>query len=268
MADADTNPPSPWGNFTVEEGETGYWRIGPLELWIQNLRYEWRLYHRQQDDDQPHQTQLPQAAPEAPPEDCSQLRFSFDKPGSRLSLTPVLADRPVVIKPEGAFYVPSGEEATLFVSTPVWVRFQLESVGQLYELPSQRPSDTWFGPSTLVGEFCYASRTAGRLALEELEFRAHRAITPIRVKNRAHDALFFEKVKLPVQYLSVYQAETQFLWTEAVTLERAEAGEMAALNISHQAPRQAGPTERLGPARLQGGRNIVVRAFSRLFRGE
>jgi hypothetical protein len=141
-------------------------------------------------------------------------------------------------------------------------------VGQLYELPSTRPSDTWFGPSTLVGEFCYASRTAGRLSLEELEFRPHRAITPIRVVNRADDPLFFEKVKLPVQYLSVYRSETQFLWTESVRLERGDAGDMAALDISHRTPPQAGSAHKIGPARLQAGRNLVVRAFSKLFRGE
>lgn len=257
-----------WGDFAVEEGQRGYWRIGPLELWLSHLRGEWNLHYHQQDDalDSSAQVELP--ADGAPPEEATQLRFSFQRPARRLSLLPLLADRAMIIKPDAPLFVPSGEAATFFISTPVWVRVGLEHAGRLFELPSHRPSDTWFGPSTTVGELCYSSHTAARLSLDELPFRPHRAVTPLVIHNRAEDALLFEKVKLPVQYLSLYQSETQFLWTEAVTLKHEEPGDLAALDLGNRAPPQAGRSVKLASARQSAGQNIVLRAFSKLFRHE
>jgi hypothetical protein len=257
---------SPWGDFVVEEGRTAHWRIGPLQLWVANLPLEWRVQSVQRDEPLSHDLAVENPSDAPPPEDAALLRFSFETPSARLTLTPALADRAMVVRPDAPLLVPSGETTTLFVSTPVWVKVELERAGRLLELPSHRPSDTWFGPSTISGEFCYASRTAARLSLDELPFRPHRAITPLRLSNKAHDPLAFEKVKLPVQYLSVYRAASGFLWTEAVTMRREEAGEMAALDIGHAPPAQAGPVVKLSGPRQSGGRNLVVRAFSRLFR--
>jgi hypothetical protein len=32
-----------WGKFSVEEGSTAYWRVGPLEIWIMRTAREWRI---------------------------------------------------------------------------------------------------------------------------------------------------------------------------------------------------------------------------------
>lgn len=253
---------APWGEHDLAEGETRYWRIGPLELWISNLPNEWRAYHRQLGEGEEP------GDPAAPPEDAQRARFGFRRSGSRVRLTPLLADRSVVLRPEEALVLPSGEEATLFVSTPVWLRLGLEPVGELLELPSQRLSDTWFGPSTMVGELCYASRSPTYLELSALERQPHQVITPLQLSNGAADPLSFEKVKLPVQYLSVYRAKDGALWSEAVALRREEAGELAAFDIRTNPGSQASGARKIGPARLSGGRNLVVRAFAKLFRSE
>ena len=257
---------SPWGDFALAEGVTGYWRIGPLELWVSNLAHEWRVAYRQEDDPLESTVTVAIPAETAPPEEVEHLRFGFGKTGTGLTLAPVLADRAVVVKPEVPLYIPSGEEATLYVSTPVWVRVGLEKTGTLLELPTYRPSDTWFGSSTVAGEFCYASRTAGRLSLGELVFRPHRAVTPVCVRNRADDPLLLERVKLPVQYLAVYRDESRFLWTPKVTLEREADGDLAGLEVSKKVPREVGPTVRLGEPRQHADKNLVVRAFSKLFK--
>lgn len=258
---------SPWGDFDLTEGVTGYWRVGPLELWVSNLEREWRIYHRQ--TDAPLDNALSVAIPaKSEPDGAESLRFGFGKAGTKLILEPVLADRAVVVKPEIPLYIPSGEEATLYVSTPVWLRLSLAKTGKLLELPSYRPSDTWFGPSTLVGELCYASRTAGRLSLDELEFRPHRAVTPICVRNRAADPLLLERVKLPVQYLAVYRGANAFLWTQKVTLEREADGDLAGLTLSKTVAGEVGPTVKLSEPRQHPETNLVVRAFSKLFKAE
>ena len=262
-----TTQTSWWGDFELAEGVTGYWRVGPLELWVSNLAHEWRIHYRREDAALDDTLSVAIPAETAADEHTESLRFGFGKTGTKLNLLPVLADRSVVVKPEVPLYIPSGEEATLYVSTPVWLRLSLES-RKLLELPSYRPSDTWFGPSTIVGEFCYASSTAGRLSLNELEFRPHRAVTPLCVRNRASDPLLLERVKLPVQYLAVYRSRDDFLWTQKVTLERAEDGDLAGLNISKTVPKEVGSTVRLSEPRQRPDKNLVVRAFSKLFKDE
>ena len=259
---------SPWGDFELPEGATGHWHVGPLNLWISNLAHEWRVAYSEEDDPVSSALAVTLPAAAAPPEQAEHLRFGFGKTGTGLTLAPVLADRSVVVKPEVPLYVPSGEEATLYVSTPVWVRVSLKKTGTLLELPSYRPSDTWFGSSTIAGEFCYASRTAGHLSLDELEFRPHRAVTPVCVQNRADNPLLLERIKLPVQYLAVYRAENRFLWTQQVTLEREEDGDVAGLVVAKTVSKEVGRAVRLSEPRQHAEKNLVVRAFSKLFKEE
>ena len=44
--------------------------------------------------------------------------------------------------------------------------------------------------------------------------------------------------------------------------------QLAAFDIRTKPGAHAGATSKIGPARLSGGRNLVVRAFSKLFRSE
>ena len=39
-----------WGTFELPEGEARRWRVGPVTLWIQRLRGEWRVLHEHADD--------------------------------------------------------------------------------------------------------------------------------------------------------------------------------------------------------------------------
>jgi len=46
--------------------------------------------------------------------------------------------------------VPPGEQASVYVSSPLWVRIETGKPAKLLcELPTFRPSDTWFGPNTI-----------------------------------------------------------------------------------------------------------------------
>ena len=253
-----------WGNRTLHEGAVGFWHIGPLRLWIENLAYEWRVHSLQGDNPLDDSLEVYLPTDLRAPAEAAVTRFSFSDPGTNISLTPRLADRAIVVKPEVPFYVPSGGEATLYVTTPLWVELSIRRGAHLGELPSFRPSDTWFGATTLVGELCYASRTVGRLTLEGLQPWPHRAITPVRVRNRAETPLLLEKVKLPVQYLSVHASSNAFLWTEQVTLERQEDGDLADLQVG-KLPRQVGRADKLSSPRQHAEKNLVVRAFSKLF---
>ena len=265
-----TKPQTPWwGSFTLAEGELRRWQVGERTVWVHNQRYEWGIYERVAPKEQVAEAKAALPTPlDEIPEDASLTRFSFQRPTSKLTLTPVLADRAVVLKPEMPLFVPKGEETTLFVSTPLWLRLEVDKLGQLLEVPSQQLSDTWFGPSTLVGELCYASRATVNTELDAVAFEPHRAVTPLRVKNLADSPLQLERIKLPVRYLAVYKSgnpSDNRLWTQTVTLEREAAGDLAGLQLGKGAPREAGKTERLSAPRQRADKNLVVRAFSKLF---
>lgn len=262
-----------WGTFALKEDEAGCWHVGPSRLWIHREAQAWRLVHAEQDDveDSTATMQVP-APPEAePPDEASPAvdvqRYSFARTNPSLHLWPALADRPVIVRPEKPLYVLAGEEVTLYVSTPLWLLVEVGDPPRLLrEIPSHRPSDTWFGPNTREGELCYAARSAGRLKLAELPRRLHRAVTPVQIRNQAADALLVERLRLPVEYLSLYQAPDDLLWTQAVALNRSGGGDLAALELGEGVPPEA-PGARLvrGP-RQEARSNLIVRTFSAIFR--
>ena len=265
-----------WGNLRCEVGELRRWRVGPTTVWAERLPHEWRIWRQQGEDflADGHEAAELADRDEIPPS-ATTHRFSFEKSVAALDVFPLLADRSMIVKPESPFFVPSGESVTLYVSTPTWIVLQFGKPPQrLLEVPSFRPSDTWFGPSTREGELCYASRTAGRLTLEEIPVRPHRAVTPMRIRNRAADPLLLQRVKVPVMYLSLFQGAQAdghvHLWTEAVTLDRGTSGDLADVQLGKTAPPEAGGSQarRVSERREQPEGNLALRAFARLFGSE
>lgn len=268
MSGADDTAPW-WGIFELEIGQTRRWDIGPTSLWIGRFERELRVHHHQLDDPiLDRQLVGVDADPDEIDESAAEHRFGFRAASATVRIEPLLADRAVVIRPEIPFRVLKSEAVTLYVSTPVWLRIGVgESGPKLVELPSFRLSDTWFGPSTIVGELCYASRTTGKLRVEDVLQRPHRALTPVRLENQSSDALDLRRLRIPVQYLALYEGPTT-LWTQAVTLTREETGDDAALRIDPNPPPEADGAGRVTMARQTSEQNLVVRAFSRIFRNE
>lgn len=291
----ETTPVDPrwWGETRLEVGQVARLVAGPLRLWAERRAHEWRLVSEHGADGHAGAAERGHAVDQDDvPEDGAAQRFSFAAAPAALIVRPALADRPVVVRPDGVIAIPSGERVTLYVSTPVWL---VLSVGRpsvspkrrgasrrppppserdatddvlLTEVPSHRLSDTWFGSSTREGELCYSSRTAGRLTLEELPLRPHRAVTPVTIRNQAAQPLVIDRFQVPIPLLSLYVDADDALWTNGVTLSRETEGEHAGLRIEPSPPRtRHGVPERLAPPRTTASGSAVVRAFSRLFRG-
>jgi hypothetical protein len=189
-------------------------------------------------------------------------RFGTDSDATALTVTPALADRPVITRPEKPFYVRAGDEVTVFVSTPVWLQLHVENA-QLHEFAILRPSDTWFGPNTRSGELCYASRSYCRLRVEDLLPTPHRARTPVIIQNHADDPLLVQRMNIPVHYLSLFEDEGGGLWTESMILERRAGQELSAMQLrpTRQVPLDLSP---LSTPRVAPTDNLMVRAFSDL----
>lgn len=255
-----------WGDFEVPVGEWRHWTIGPLELAIFRGEDEWRVAsHRGPDV-------LASDVVVAQPGDAPELarvevvRFGFRKTTPQVHLAPVAADRAAIVHSELPFQVPSGEQATIFLSTPVFVRIGVEGQDHLCEVPTTRLSDTWFGPNHREGELCYAARTAARMHLENLPVRPHRAVSEMRVHNRAHTHLPLERVRLPLPNLALYAADDR-LWTEQLRVHRENEDDVADVHFGGEAPPSAKGARRVGPRREKPEKRLSLKIFG-LFRGE
>jgi len=263
-----TNQSLWWKEMEFPVGETLCWEIGPFSVWITRTDSEWRVAHEytSHEEDRPLEWRVEFGRCE-PSERAVVSRYVFGLTSARLSLKPALADRPVVTRPHTPFYIPSGIDATIFVSTPLWVRIEVNDPPVfLQELPIVRPSDTWFGSSTLEGEICYATRTSARLRLGEVPRRPHRAITPVMVHNRAPSNLFLERLSIPVPYLGLYTDAQGLLWTEPLSLVRQAETERAGVRVGEVPQSQAERPVRLVEPRQKPETGMLVRAFSSIFK--
>ncbi|MFO8098303.1 MAG: hypothetical protein R6T83_01635 [Salinibacter sp.] len=263
-----------WGAVALNEETGGRWDVGPSTLWVYRGRHDWRFVHRPSTgattDPMAHRSEatVPVSASEmdavlaAEEEGLQTSRHSVRRTEAMIHLRPALADRPVVSRPEHPLHVPPGESVTLYLSTALWIQVvRADEKTVLQEVPSHRMSDTWFGPSTLSGELCYATRTAGRLRLDHLPLRLHRAVTPLRVQNQSDAGLALERVQLPTPHLTLYQAANDTLWTNAVTMRHVTTGEGASVHVREGAPDVVEAAEKLRPPRTPDRRGLMTSTF-------
>lgn len=259
-----------WGRFGIPSGGGGFWSVGPFRLWIRRRAGEWDVSAARGPD--PMQEGVTVQVPFDPaqpldeaPADAVRCRFASEETASNLFVTPLLADRPVVARPESSFYLLGRHDVAMYVSHPVWVRLEAgDPPGELLTMPTHQPSDTWFGPSTREGEICYAVRTAARTSLDGFPFRPGRAVTELRIRNRAASPLAFERISIPAPHLSLYQDLDGRLWTEGVTVERPEHGDAVQVRVGGAPPDAAEKAILVSKPWQSESRNVLERAIGML----
>lgn len=251
-----------WGTFTFLEEEALTWQLGNCMLAIERAPQEWRIATQ---DIENSNSKLVIAAPT--PAFITQTglnysRFGFDKTPSTLTLTPILANRPQVARPEFPFYLPGKQCVIVYITTPAWVRITTgETQVYLSEIYTQRMSDTWFGENTLEGELCYASRTRFRTSSNDETLPSHRITTQVEIRNNTTENLLVQRIKIPLTALSVYANSQQQLCTENIIIEHGSSVGGMAVDILKTMP----PDSKLlsGP-RMIFKSNIIVQMFSQI----
>ncbi len=245
-----------WGQFDVPVGGRFERVIGPLELTVERASAEWRV--------SVNRTRTPETDA---PDVGSVERYAVGNMAGPLRITPATADRAVVAEPVTPLHVVQGGSVTLYVSTPVWYRLEVgDPPIPIRDEFIARPSDTWFGPSTIEGELCYASRTSARLDLAEVPLRAERAVTAVTIRNDVDTLLPLDRVSLPAPQLSLYADRAGMLWTQDVEVcNRAETF-LADIHLDARPPSAAISPQLVCPPRVAAGRTGIIRAFGALFR--
>lgn len=207
-----------WGTLSIPEDSSGMLQVGPTAFWLRRQDGDLLLGTAQGRDAMSDTLQtLSPSDEQTLPAGMTLYRFAGAQ--GELRLTPRLADRPIIARPEHPFWLPAGADVTVYMSAPLWAVLSLGSV-ELLEVPLFRPSDTWFGPSTTSGELCYAVQTSLRRRLDTMPLRPHRAVTTIHIRNRTSDSLQVQRIRLPARLLGVYVDEERGLHTRGVVLER------------------------------------------------
>lgn len=252
-----------WGTFDLRVGAGIRWRIGPLELWALAQTGECELAYRRGDDPLDARLEMERVAAEPElPEGCELRRFAWPDPEGEVSLIPLTADRPVIVRPETPFALLGDDEAVMYVSTPVWVRVETGGEGRtLLDIPAYRPSDTWFGSPVGDGELGYASRTRARVRLDAVGFVPARAMTEVTIRNHASDTFVLERVAVPTPALRLFADMGGMLWTSAVTVEREVGGETARVRVADHPPQHATGWREVTPPREPETRNVIARAL-------
>ena len=181
--------------------------------------------------------------------------------------TPSLPDRAMIVRLPSAMHVLPGEEVNLYLLSPLFLRIELARENKLlHEVPTFRPSDTWFGPMSDAGTLSYGSPSPAFLDLREVPRRPHCAITALTIRNLGATPLKLDRINIPSMRLSLFYSRDSGFWTDRLTLERRDDDEMAQIRLDKTPPPEASPSEFLsGPRAGDGDANPAIRAFSRMF---
>jgi hypothetical protein len=265
MAADSKSKNSPWWMpREVAEGQSVHLALGPLSMVLGHGVDEWMLEVSSSEETALEGDNTRIKVRKGLPDEASE-RFVHGGESARVKLSPMLADRPVVIRPRAPVFLLGGQTITLYLSTPIWLKVEIADPSVLLkEFPVMRLSDTWFGSSTREGELCYAGRTQARHKLADLPQRPHRAISPMTIRNETTRPIPLEKISLPVPMLSLYGANDGSLWTQRVTLTLEGGTEQARVKIDSSLPEVRRKLDRLAGPRNEGGRSGMTWALNLL----
>lgn len=256
-----------WGEFLFDVNDVAQWTIGTRQIALRRLQAEWNVW----DVDGPEVEGFNKlvhgklSLTELPDDKCLS-RHLFKATEERVNILPALADRPITSRPSRSLTIMPGEAGRLYVSTPLWFKITTTSKNIcFFDRPFWRPSDSWFGPSTIEGEMCYSKHTDARLNLELIERRSHRAITPVNVVNDSNQALVIDRFNLPVPMLSLFSDSAGYLWTEALTVTRERDDDSVVLTLDKKAPIETEGAQRVAAPRLEVSKHRLIRSLSSLF---
>jgi hypothetical protein len=252
-----------WGDYRLAIGEAGSWWIGPLALRVQHTEGEWSVGLLR---DASHEGTLEIRSPHhvVPiAKDFEVQSFAVSTNYEKLTLTPVLPNRSLVVRTEPRLAVPPNEEVLLRIRAPLGVRVSIGDPAKvLLEVPTEILQPTWFGPSPTVGDLCYALRTSGRLGAGEPP-PTHQATALVKIHNRASSSLLIERINLPMAALRVFAKADGSLWTNGLTLQR-DSDQEVTVKVDAAGTGDGDPVIAVDGRAVTD--SVFMRAFSSLFR--
>ncbi|MFT5757000.1 MAG: hypothetical protein ACI9LM_001725 [Alteromonadaceae bacterium] len=254
-----------WGEFTFELQEKKCWSVGERAILIKRKEAEWNTWNIEETEED-NDVLVSDGISINLDDTTVTGRFLEKITSEKIKVSPLLADRTVIARPSSPLTILAGEKIQLFISTPIWFYAETLPSGKcLVDLPFWRPSDSWFGSSTIDGQLCYAKYTSAKTKLEELDLHPHRATTSITVINSHDKALTINRINVPVTYLNLYCDEKNQLWTSAISIEIEDESADVELIIEKGFSADFQPLTFISNPRVSSEHGKLIRRISNLF---
>ena len=255
-----------WGETSFKIGEIKVWSIADRKIAIQRLAQEWLVWNEETETESDATIGIKNLKTNSTLSEHPFSRHLFSQTLDEIDVSLSLADRPIVARPASKLNIPPGQQVKLYVSTPLWfVAKQKGSEYPIVDIPFWRPSDSWFGISTMIGELCYAKYTDARVDLANLKKRQHRAITPVIINNEHNEPLSIERINLPAPVLGLYVDKQNQFWSDQVEITHHSDTEKAGLKINKYPPKYLqDEMEVISRARISSSDNHFIRSIKSL----
>lgn len=226
-----------WGDVPLTLNEIKVWSMGERQIAIQRLDKEWVIWNKELNSESTSHIAVTSLKTAETFNNVPYSRHLVSQTVDTIHISPMLADRPIVARPATPLNILPGEYVELYISSPLWFFMKLNAkASSIVDLPFLRPSDSWFGPSTMEGELCYAKYTDARVNLNQIDKQGHKAITPVLIKNQHTETLVIERINLPAPFLNLYADEQQDFWTQEVEITYHSDSDKAGLRLKRTPP--------------------------------
>lgn len=240
-----------WGEFDINSGDIAKRELGPLRVWFKRtyneiwIATQYKVIDAFSDDTQ----------------NLTWIRWIVGEKDFHLKLSPVVADKPIIICPEYSFKILKKAEARVFTRIPLWVRIALISSSEqiLVEIPTIVLSKTWFGDPT-SGELCYWSTTVARREIKENYFKDFMAICTLNIHNQSESDLQVEKICYRVERLTLFEKDDH-IWTDESEITYRGNEQHSDVVMTGILPMEARGGKKIGNPRSPVRKSIATRTF-------
>ncbi len=254
----------PWDPVEIRPGHYLHYRVGSLQLWLFPDKEEWYGASIRLPEDPQRDDSLRVELVKESPEGLDWQRWVANGKSRTARLTPMLPDRPIVVRSASPLKMAMDSTAHYFIAIPAWVQV---SVGEpqrtdLWQEPAQILSNTWFGDPA-SGELCYALRTGLHSGAVGGDFLPYTVVCPITIRNTSSAILEFQRLCVHVEYLDIFPGRT-YLWANGVRVSFKGEEQFSQVDIEERPPEIDQPGPVLSQARRREDRSLIRRSFSML----
>lgn len=243
-----------WSIHNVSDDQIYYWKIGEANLWIRRDKNE--IYISSS-----HDKNVVHQNTNNIPENLQWARFAIKEEPTSIELSPVMPDRPLVVKPEASFYLTGGTKRTIYIRIPVWIRISIvaKPKTKLIEIPTVILSNTWFG-DLADGELCYWLSSGARSKIESDLSRPYMAICPITVQNESDDNLLVEKFVVRTENSTLFSHNSQ-IYTDEIFISFKGKDEISLITFKGKPYKELSGATKIADPRKKQSKKILAKTF-------
>ena len=225
---------SVWEAVDIPQRKCLQWRFPSRSIWVERVETEWHVLSLPEAARQHMATRMAVARSMKPRS--TEWRHYLHRAGGQMRPSPVLPDRPVVIRPDRELTLLPGQSTIFYLGIPVWFRLSTKGPppARIFDEPLEGLTRTWFG-DPVTGELCWGLATRLHHSLDSVDTAADHAVCPLEIENDSETDLEFQKICIHVENLSVFRGR-QRLWTNSLHVVFKGPDQVTQIEIAREPP--------------------------------